>query len=141
VPALPARTPHVNHGGDAPDRPHSAAAASAHDAVRGGGQRHPSFPQGLIANFDFLYQGSNWMGEGPPPGGTACVPPPGGHVRFAPSYIDTSNDMVLGGRITTPCFTDRSHVARAKNISKFDLAGLAESKYHIGEMGVEVLTP
>jgi hypothetical protein len=43
VPALPARTPHVDHGGDAPDRPHFAAAASAHDAVRGGGQRHPSF--------------------------------------------------------------------------------------------------
>ncbi len=111
VPALPARTPQVNHGGDAPDRPHSAAAASAHDAVREGGQRHPSFSQGLIANFDFLYRGSNRMDEGPPPGCTARVPPPGGHVRLAPSDIDTSNNTVLGGRITTPCFTDRSHVA------------------------------
>jgi hypothetical protein len=81
------------------------------------------------------------MDEGPPPGGTAHVPPPGGHVCLAPSDIDTSNDMVLGGRITTPCFTDHSRVAQAKNVSKFDLAGLAESKYHIGVMGVEVLTP
>ncbi len=84
VPALPACTPHVDHGGDAPDRPHSAAAASAHDAVRGGGQHHPSFLQGLIADFNFSYRGSNWMDEGPPHGGTARVPPPGGHVRFAP---------------------------------------------------------
>jgi hypothetical protein len=69
------------------------------------------------------------------------VPPPGGHVRLAPSDIDTSNDTVLGGRITTPRFTDRSRVARAKNVSKFDSVGLAESKYHIGVMGVKVLTP
>jgi hypothetical protein len=48
--------------------------------------------------------------------------------------------MVLGGKITTPCFTDRSHVARAKNTSEFDLAGLTEAKYHIGDMGVDVLT-
>ncbi len=64
--ALPACTPHVDHGGDAPDCPHSAAAASAHDAVRGGGQRHPSFPQGSIADFNFLYRGSNRMDEGSP---------------------------------------------------------------------------
>ncbi len=69
------------------------------------------------------------------------MPPPGGHVRLAPSDIDTSNDTVLGGRITTPRFTDRSRVARAKNVSKFDSVGLAESKYHIGVMGVKVLTP
>ncbi len=43
VPALPACTPHVNHGGDAPDRPHSAAAASVHDAVHGGGNATPVF--------------------------------------------------------------------------------------------------
>jgi hypothetical protein len=48
--------------------------------------------------------------------------------------------MVLGSKITTPCFMDHSRVARAKNMSKFDSAGLAEAKYHIGDMGVEVLT-
>ena len=49
--------------------------------------------------------------------------------------------MVLGGKITSPRFMDRSRVARAKNTSKFDLAGLAEAKYHISNMGVNVLTP
>jgi hypothetical protein len=43
--------------------------------------------------------------------------------------------------ITTPCFMDYSHVACTKNTSKFDLAGLAEAKYYISKMGVEVLTP
>jgi hypothetical protein len=43
--------------------------------------------------------------------------------------------------ITTPCFADHSHVACAKNTSKFDLADLAEAKYHINKMGVKVLTP
>ena len=32
-------------------------------------------------------------------------------------------------------------MARAKNVSRFDSAGLAESKYHIGAMGVSALTP
>ncbi len=82
------------------------------------------------------------MDGGPPHGGgTACSPPPGRHVRFSPSDIDTSDDMILGGKITTPRFTDRSSVVRAKNTSKFDSAGLAEAKYHIGDMGVDVLTP
>jgi hypothetical protein len=74
-------------------------------------------------------------------GGTACSPPPGGHVHFSLSDIDTSNDMVLGGKITTPRFTDRFRSAHAKNTSKFDSAGLAEAKYHIGNMGVDLLTP
>ncbi len=55
--------------------------------------------------------------------------------------MDTGGDTVPGGKITTPRFSDRSHVACAKNTSKFDAAGLAEAKYHIGEFGVEVLTP
>jgi hypothetical protein len=78
---------------------------------------------------------------GPPHGGTAFFPSPGRHVCFPPSDIDTSDGTVPGGKITTPCFTDHSRVARAKNTSKFDSAGLAEAKYHIGNMGVEVLTP
>ncbi len=82
-----------------------------------------------------------WMAVLLTAGGTARSPPPGGHVCFSPSDIDTSNDMVLGGKITTPRFMGRSHVARAKNTSKFDLAGLAEAKYHIRDMGVDVLTP
>jgi hypothetical protein len=55
--------------------------------------------------------------------------------------VDTGGNTVPGRKITTPCFSDRSHMARAKNTSKFDAAGLAEAKYHIGEYGIEVLIP
>jgi hypothetical protein len=111
-----------------------------HDEVHGGGQRHPSFPQSIIEDFDFTHRSDARADGGPPHGGTACFPPPGKHVRFPPSDIDTSNGTVPGGKITTPCFMDRSHVACTKNTSKFDLVGLAEAKYHIGNMGVKVLT-
>ncbi len=46
VPALPSRTPPVNHGGDAPDRPHSADVASMRDGVREGGSTPPKFSTG-----------------------------------------------------------------------------------------------
>jgi hypothetical protein len=71
----------------------------------------------------------------------ACFPPCEGQVRFPPSGIDTDSDTVPGGKITTPCFSNRSRVACAKNASKFDAAGLTEENYHIKEFGVKVLTP
>ncbi len=154
VNALPSRTTPVNHGEDAKQiiqNPNILPKCSSFPQVNPEQniqnpnilpKHHPSFPQGSIEDFDFTHQ-NNARADGGPPhrGGTACSPPPGGHVHFSPSDIDTSDDMVLGGKITTPCFTDRSRVARAKNTSKFDSAGLAEAKYHIGDMGVDVLTP
>ncbi len=139
-------SPPDNPGGEATvpssSSPSAQAATTPSDTRPCGGVTcHPFFPQGPIEDFDFSYRGNNWPDAGPWAGGNARVPPPGGHVRCAPSDIDTSNDKVLGGRITTPRFTDHSRVARAKNVSRFDLVGLTESKYHIGAMGVSVLTP
>jgi hypothetical protein len=131
APALPSRTTPVDQGGDTKQIIQNPNILP---------KCHPCFPQGKIEDFDFTHQ-SNGCADGAPPhgGGTAHSPPPGGHVCFSPSNIDTSNDMVLGSKITTPCFTDHSHVARAKKTSKFDSAGLAEARYHIGNMGVDVV--
>jgi hypothetical protein len=112
-----------------------------HNEARKGGQRHPRFLQGRIEDFDFSHRGDTCLGGGPPHGGTGHFPSRGRQLCFPPSNIDTSTGTGLGGMITTPCFVDRFHVAWAKNTSKFDLASLAEAKYHIGKMGVEVLTP
>ena len=130
-------------GGMSPSAPASSSTPSMHATPVGGGgqERHPSFPQGRVEDFDFSYRGDARTDGGPRRGVTAGIPPLHGHDRSPPSDIDTSDDRVLGGRITTPHFTDRSRVARAKNTSKFDSAGPAEAKYHIGDMGVEVLTP
>ena len=126
-----------------PSAPATSSTPYMHNTPVGGGgqERHPSFPQGRVEDFDFSYRGDARTDGSPRRGVTACIPPLDGHVRSPPSNIDTSDDRVLGGRITTPHFTDRSRVARAKNTSKFDSSGLAEAKYHTGDMGVEVLTP
>jgi len=130
-------------GGTSPSAPASSSTPSMHDTTVGGGgqERHPSFPQGRVEDFDFSYHGDARSAGGTRRGVPAGIPPLNSHVRSPPSAIDTSDDGVLGGRITTPRFTDRSRVARAKQMSKFDSAGLAEAKYHIGDMGVEMLTP
>ncbi len=110
----------------------------------GGVQRHPSFPQGRIEDFDFshnLERASAHL-DGPPSGGAyACFPSCDGQVCFPPPGFDTDRDTVPGGKIITPRFTDCFHVARAKNTSKFDAAGLAGKNYHIKEYSVKVLTP
>ncbi len=53
--------------------------------------------------------------------------------------IDTANADVLGGRIKTPCFTDPARCARNMKTNCFDLAGLANTGYHIGDFGVDIL--
>jgi hypothetical protein len=57
VPTLPACTPHVDHGEDAPARTHPAAAASAHDAVHGGGATPPQFSIRPDCQLQFLVPG------------------------------------------------------------------------------------
>ncbi len=153
APALPSYTTLVDHGRDAKQsiqnpfflpKCTSFSQVNPEQNIQNPNilpKRHPSFPQGRIEDFDFTQQSYACVDGGPPHGGgTAHSPPPSRHVRFFPSDIDTSNDMVLGNKITPPCFTDRSRVARTKNTSKFDSAGLVEAKYHTGNMGVDVLT-
>ena len=64
----------------------------------------------------------------------APVPPPSG-LR-----VDTSSLPILGGKIKTPRSTDPARRARTMKTSRFDLAGLADTGYHIGDFGVDTLT-
>ncbi len=53
--------------------------------------------------------------------------------------IDTATANVPGGRIKTPRFTDPARRARNMKTNRFDLAGLANTGYHIGDFGVDIL--
>ena len=64
----------------------------------------------------------------------APAPPPSG-LR-----VDTTPSDVLGGKIKTPRSTDPARRARNMKTSRFDLAGLANTGYHIGDFGVDTLT-
>jgi hypothetical protein len=64
----------------------------------------------------------------------APVPPPSG-LR-----VDTTPSVVLGGKIKTPRSIDPARRARNMKTSRFDLAGLADPDYHIGDFGVDTLT-
>jgi hypothetical protein len=90
----------------------------------------------------------------PRPAGAAYmpVPPTWGH-GFQPSVtapapapppsglrVDTSPLPILGGKIKTPRSTDPARRARTMKTSRFDLAGLADTGYHIGDFGVDTLT-
>jgi hypothetical protein len=90
----------------------------------------------------------------PRPAGAAYmpVPPTWGH-GFQPSVtapapapppsslrVDTSSLPILGGKIKTPRSTDPAWRARTMKTSRFDLAGLADTGYHIGDFGVDTLT-
>jgi hypothetical protein len=151
----PSHTPPVNPGGDATVPSSSPPLAQAKDAPSDTPLadsastpvdecRHPSFPPGRVEDFDFSYSPHRefaCLGYPPPRGASVHFHPRGGQERVPPPGVDTGGNTVPGGRITTPRFSDCSCVACAKNTSKFDAAGLAEAKYHIGEYGVEVLTP
>jgi hypothetical protein len=64
----------------------------------------------------------------------APAPPPSG-LR-----VDTAPADVLGGKIKTPRSTNPVRRARNMKTSRFDLAGLADTGYHIGDFGVDTLT-
>jgi hypothetical protein len=141
---VPSCPPSLDHGGDTSYRATSADADSPPVDAHGGVQRHLSFPKGGIEDFNFSHppERESACSDGSPPcGASACFPSRDGQVCFPPSDIDTNGDMVPGGKITTPCLSNRSRVACAKNTSKFDLVGLAEENYHIKEFGVKDLTP
>jgi hypothetical protein len=64
----------------------------------------------------------------------APAPPPRGlRVDMAPADVP-------GGRIKTPRSTDVARRARNMKTNRFDLAGLADTGYHIGDFGVDTLT-
>jgi len=64
----------------------------------------------------------------------APAPPPSG-LR-----VDTTPSVVLGGKIKTPRSIDPARHVRNMKTSRFDLAGLANTGYHIGDFGVDTLT-
>ncbi len=136
---MPSSLPPLAHAEDAPsDTPPADSASTPVDE-----QRHPSFPPGRVEDFDFSYSPHRESARSsypPPRGASVHFHPHGGQERVPPPGVDTGGNTVSGGKITTPRFIDRSRMACAKNTSKFDAAGLAEAKYHIGEYGVEVLT-
>ncbi len=110
----PSCPPPFDNGGNAPHAAPSACMDSSPVVVHGGVQHHPSFLQGRIEDFDFYHnpERASACSDGPPSGGAyARFPPHNGQVCFPPLSIDTDGDTVPGGKITTPCFTDRSHVA------------------------------
>ncbi len=129
----PSCPPPFDSGGDAPhDAPFAGRDSSPVD-VDGGVQRHPNFLQGRIEDFDFSHNPKVLMLARMVPllaGPTlVSLPAMARFVSLPPAL--TLTGTVPGSKITTPCFTDRFHVARAKNTSKFDAAGLAEENYHI----------
>ncbi len=53
--------------------------------------------------------------------------------------VDTAHAGVPGGRIRTPRSIDPAWRARDRKTNRFDLAGLADAGYHVGDDGVDVL--
>ena len=53
--------------------------------------------------------------------------------------VDTAHAGVPGGRIETPCSIDPAWRARNIETNRFDLAGLADTGYHVGDDGVDAL--
>jgi hypothetical protein len=71
------------------------------------------------------------------------------HVRQSQPTLDGQEDRriyevfeeeLLGGRIESPHHADRRCIARSSKVSPFDIAGLANSRYHGGEHGYDPLT-
>ncbi len=69
---------------------------------------------------------------------SAPAPPPTPPIVHGLS-VDTATANVPGGRIKTPCFTDQAWHAWNMKTNCFDLAGLANTGYHIGDFGVDIL--
>jgi hypothetical protein len=71
----------------------------------------------------------------PPP----APPPPPFPSMVHGLHVDTAHTGVLGGRIKTPRSIDPARHARDRKTNRFDLAGLADAGYHVGDDGVDVL--
>jgi len=71
---------------------------------------------------------------------SAPAPPPPTFPSPAPGLrVDTAHSGAPGGRIKTPRSLDPARRARTMKTNRFDLAGLADMGYHIGDDGVDLL--
>ena len=85
---------------------------------------------------------SNWgynFHSAPAPQPPAPPPAPSPSMVYGLS-VDTAHAGVPGGRIKTPRSIDPARRARNMKINRFDLAGLADTGYHVGDNGVDTLT-
>jgi hypothetical protein len=72
----------------------------------------------------------------PPPPAPSTAPSP--HL-VSGLRVDTAHAGEPGGRIKTPRSIDPARRARNMKTNRFDLAGLADTGYHIGDDGVAIL--
>ena len=77
--------------------------------------------------------GHNFLPSAPAP------PPPPFSSPASGLRVDTAHSGAPGGRIKTPRFLDPARRARTMKTNRFDLAGLADTGYHIGDDGVDLL--
>ena len=82
--------------------------------------------------------GHNFQPSAPAP------PPPVPPLAPSPSMVyglrvDTAHTGIPGGRIKTPRSIDPARHVRNMKTNHFDLAGLADTGYHIGDDGVDAL--
>ena len=70
---------------------------------------------------------------------TAPQPPDPIHSPASGLRVDTAHADAPGGRIKTPCSLNPAQHARNMKTNRFDLAGLADTGYHIGDDGVALL--
>ncbi len=83
--------------------------------------------------------GHNFQPSAPAPQPPAPPPAPSPFMVYGLS-VDTAHAGVPGGRIKTPCSFDPARRARNMKTNCFDLAGLADTGYHVGDNGVDTLT-
>jgi hypothetical protein len=98
-------------------------------AVRPAGSVHLPVPTDWGHNFQ-----PSAPAPPPPAPPTAPFPAPVSGLR-----VDTAHAGEPGGRIKTPRSLDPAQRARNMKTNRFDLAGLADSGYHIGDDGVDLL--
>ena len=82
--------------------------------------------------------GHNLQPSPPAPPPPAPPPPPSPSMVHG-LCVDTAHAGIPGGRIKTPRSIDPARRARDRKTNCFDLAGLANAGYHVGDDGVDVL--
>jgi hypothetical protein len=82
--------------------------------------------------------GHNFQPSPPAPPPPAPPPPPSPSMVHG-LCVDTAHAGVPGGRIKTPRSIDPARRAWDRKTNRFDLAGLADAGYHVGDDGVAVL--
>ena len=70
---------------------------------------------------------------------TGPQPPAPLHSAASGLRVDTAHAGAPGGKIKTPRSLDPARHARTMKTNRFDLAGLADTGYHIGDDGVALL--